>query len=333
LEENKICGILMVREDAMESIRVLVKTGDYGGTLHQELVIAGDALVHNQLVEEYHFAIVQVKPCDLNILGIVSDFVLQTDVVNTCVIYSTLPDGYKLSFRSCDKEIKASDLAAYMTGGIGSGGGHAEKAGGFISKAAFEEAYPDTDLETYFTKRMGEYLKSYEVIYASRYEADMTGVQKYRKKKIPLGFVRLQDVYPVGMPIMVRTLECDLEILVEEDTYLMIGIYGEVYPIKAEKFARTYREVDEPYMLETEYIPSVHNRIYGTVKNVTAYARSCMPSGETYIYAKPIDKQMKIFTAWDTVNYMLGKPGDYMAIRQDDLHDIYIIEQEIFKKT
>lgn len=299
----------------------------------QELVIAGDALVHNQLVEEYHFAIVQVKPCDLNILGIVSDFVLQTDVVNTCVIYSTLPDGYKLSFRSCDKEIKASDLAAYMTGGIGSGGGHAEKAGGFISKAAFEEAYPDTDLETYFTKRMGEYLKSYEVIYASRYEADMTGVQKYRKKKTPLGYVRLQDVYPVGMPIMVRTLECDLEILVEEDTYLMIGIYGEVYPIKAEKFARTYREVDEPYMLETEYIPSVHNRIYGTVKNVTAYARSCMPSGETYIYAKPIDKQMKIFTAWDTVNYMLGKPGDYMAIRQDDLHDIYIIEQGIFKKT
>lgn len=42
IEEDKICGILMVREEAMESIRVLVKTGDYGETLHQELVLAGD---------------------------------------------------------------------------------------------------------------------------------------------------------------------------------------------------------------------------------------------------------------------------------------------------
>ncbi len=299
----------------------------------EELMIAGDALIHNHLIDKFHFAMVKVKPCDLNILGIVSDFVLQTDVVNTCVIYSTLSDGYKLSFRSCDKEIKASDLAAFMTQGIGSGGGHTEKAGGFINKIAFEETYPGMELEEYFTRRMEEYVSSYEVVYAAQYEADMSGVQRYRKKKIPLGFVKLKDVYPVGMPIMVRTLECDLEILVEENTYLMIGIYGEVYPIKAEKFAKSYQESDEPYTLETEYIPSVHNRVYGTVKNVTAYARSCMPTGETLIYAKPIDKQMKIFTAWDTVNYMLGKPGDYMAIRMDDLHDIYIIEQEIFKKT
>ncbi len=299
----------------------------------EELMIAGDALVHNHLIEELHFAVVKVRPCDLNILGIVSDFVLQTDVVNTCVIYSTLLDGYKLSFRSCDKEIKASDMAAYMTQGIGSGGGHTEKAGGFIDKIAFEEAYPGMELEEYFAKRMKEYVRSYEVIYAAQYEADMNGVKTYRKKKIPLGYVKLRDVYPIGMPIMVRTLECDLEILVEENTYLMIGIYGEVYPIKAEKFAKIYQESDEPYMLETEYVPSVHNRVYGTVKDVTAYARSCMPTGDVVIYAKPIDKQMKIFTSWDTVNYMLGKPGDYMAIRMDDLHDIYIIEKEIFKKT
>lgn len=42
LEEGKICGVLMVREEAMESIRVLIKTGDYGGTLHQQVVLAGD---------------------------------------------------------------------------------------------------------------------------------------------------------------------------------------------------------------------------------------------------------------------------------------------------
>ena len=30
---------------------------------------------------------------------------------------------------------------------------------------------------------------------------------------------------------------------------------------------------------------------------------------------------------------MLGKPGDYLAVRCDDLHDIYVIEQKIFGLT
>ena len=299
----------------------------------EELEIAGEALIHHHLVEKLHFAIVQVKPCDPNILGIVSDFVLQTDVVNTCVIYSMLADGYKLSFRSCDKEIKASDLAAFMTQGIGSGGGHMEKAGGFIRKEAFEEVYPGMDPETYFQNRMEEYVRSYQVIYAAQYEVDMNGMCRYRERKLPLGYVKLSEVYAVGTPIMVRTLEGDLEITVEDNTYLMIGIQGEVYPIKAEKFKRSYQEIAQPYEIDTEYVPSVHNRTDGSVKVVTAYAKSCVPTGETLIYAKPIDTQMKIFTAWDPVNYMSGKPGDYMAARLDDLHDIYIIEKNIFQKT
>lgn len=299
----------------------------------KELEIAGDALIHNRLIEDMHFAIVKVKPCDLNILGIVSDFVLQTDVVNTCVIYSPLNDGYKLSFRSCDKEIKASDLAGFITEGIGSGGGHTEKAGGFISQAALEAKYPDTELEDYFIQRMEAYLRSYQVVYAGSYELTVSDMKKYRKKRLPLGYLKLTDVFAAGTPILVRTLEGDLEILAQEDTLLMIGIQGEVYPMKTEKFARSYQKSDEPYTIETEYIPSVHNRADGTVRNVTAYAKSCIPTGETVIYAKPIDTQMKIFTAWDRVNYMSGRAGDYIAARQDDLHDIYIIEQSIFAKT
>lgn len=29
---------------------------------------------------------------------------------------------------------------------------------------------------------------------------------------------------------------------------------------------------------------------------------------------------------------MFGKAGDYLAVRSDDLHDIYIIEQNIYEK-
>lgn len=299
----------------------------------EELKIAGEALIHHNHIEELHFSVVKVRECDPNILGVISDFVLQTDVVNTCVIYSHMADGYKLSFRSCDKEIKASDMAAFFTKGIGSGGGHAEKAGGFISARLYKEQYGDLDLENFFQTKMQEYVKSYQVIYAKEYEIQINDMKKYKKKKLPLGYVRLTDVYPEGTPIIVRTLEGDLEILIQDDIYLMIGIQGEVYPIKKEKFMRSYEMQEIPYDLETEYVPSIHNQIKGTVKQVVKYAKCCIPTGETIIYAKPLSTQVKIFTAWDNTNYMFGKEGDYIATRSDDFHDIYVVENNIFHKT
>lgn len=42
LEDGAICGILMAKEAAMENIRVLVKTSDYGDLLHEEVVLSCD---------------------------------------------------------------------------------------------------------------------------------------------------------------------------------------------------------------------------------------------------------------------------------------------------
>ncbi|MCM1162539.1 MAG: DHH family phosphoesterase [Roseburia sp.] len=259
----------------------------------EELEIAGEALIHNHHKEDLHFSIVKVRPCDPNILGIISDFVLQTDVVDTCVIYCPLGDGYKLSFRSCDKEIKASDMAAFFTKGIGSGGGHGEKAGGFISKRLYEEQYKELELEQFFYEKMKEYVHSYQVIYAKDYQIDTSDMVRYKKKKLPLGYVVLTDIYPEGTPIIVRTLEGDLEIQVQEDIYLMIGIQGEVYPIKKEKFFKSYEVLPCPYDVETEYIPSVHNQIKGTSEKVTGFAGNiCRNKGGFY-------QSCRIFTRWE----------------------------------
>lgn len=42
IEDGKICGILIAREEAMEYIRVLLRTADYSGLLHNEVVLTAD---------------------------------------------------------------------------------------------------------------------------------------------------------------------------------------------------------------------------------------------------------------------------------------------------
>lgn len=42
IENGKVCGLLMAREEAMESIRVLLKASDYSGFLHEQVVFTSD---------------------------------------------------------------------------------------------------------------------------------------------------------------------------------------------------------------------------------------------------------------------------------------------------
>ena len=105
----------------------------------QELMIAGIAMIRYSYNDEYRFAVIHSQPCDPNILGLISDFLLQVDEIDVCLVYNEINDGYKISVRSCIREVNANELAAYLTKGIGSGGGHAEKSGGYISKRLYGE--------------------------------------------------------------------------------------------------------------------------------------------------------------------------------------------------
>ncbi len=113
----------------------------------EELEIAGAALLRCDYNEQYHFAVVKAGPCDPNVLGLISDMVLEVDAIDVCVVFNVLPNGVKLSIRSCDEDIKANELAAKLCMGIGSGGGHHVKAGGFLQMGLLTKAY-----ETYCRK-------------------------------------------------------------------------------------------------------------------------------------------------------------------------------------
>lgn len=304
----------------------------------KELEIAGIAMIRYSYNDDYEFAVIKSQPCDPNILGLISDFLLQVDIIKTCVVFNEVGDGYKFSVRSCVKEVNASELAAYLAEGIGSGGGHYEKAGGFISMKLYEEKYPTLHSEGYFNNRMTQYFDSFELIYASEYQADIGSMKVYEKRKVPVGFVKADELLPVGTPITIRTLEGDIEMTVEEDLYIIIGIKGEVYPNRREKFEQSYLKLDKRYSYElggagTEYVPTIKNRVDNSNLALTDYAKTCIPTGRIKIYAKPLEKGVKVFTAWDKGKYMLGRPGDYLAVRCNDLHDVYVVEKDIFVRS
>lgn len=304
----------------------------------KELDIAGMAILRYSLNDDYHFAVIKSNPCDPNVLGLISDFLLQVDGVNTCVVFAENEQGIKISVRSCVREVNAAELAEYLTDGIGSGGGHYEKAGGWVSINLFHEKYPYVHAEGYFNNKMIEYYNSFTVVIPEEFEVNVDELKTYKKLQINLGFVRTVDIFPSGTPMMVRTIEGDSDFVADENNYIMIGVKGEVYPIHAEKFNTNNIVLDEPYefekcVLNSEYEPKAKNKITGEVVDLLKYANLCKTTGSATIYAKPIDTTYKIFTPWFKESYMLGKPGDFLAVRMDDLHDMYIIEKQVFAKT
>lgn len=303
-----------------------------------ELEIAGVAMLRAIYNEDHDFAIIKSQPCDPNILGLISDFLLQVDRVMTCVVFNEVSNGIKFSVRSCTREVNASELAAYLAEDIGGGGGHLQKAGGFIQKKLYDEKVGEIRSETFFQKKMSEYFERFELVYAEKYEADLSNMNKYQKKKLPLGYAKPIEFLQEGTPITIRTLEGDIDMTVDENLVVMIGVQGEVYPNGIEKFERSYNEQNQKYIysecvIGNKYEPTIKNRITGEVIPIARHARVCVPSGEVQIFAKQIQTYMKVFTAWDKEKYMFGKPGDYLAVRSDDNHDVYIIAQDIFPET
>lgn len=299
-----------------------------------ELETAGIALIRHVYDDTNRSLIIHSNPCDPNILGLISDLAIQVASVDVCLVYNETPDGFKMSVRSCTKEVHANELAMYFAEGIGGAGGHVNKAGGFIFKDKMEDLLHGESSETFFGKRMADYFKSCQVIYAKDYDIDLTGMEKYKKREdLILGYSDPSEFLAEGTEISIRTLEGDVDQKISKDFYIMIGLEGEVYPISKEKFGRTYSVPDCEYVYSGQYAPVVHDKGTGMVIDLVEHAHPCQAIGVSYILTKELDKTVKIFTTWDDEKYYLGKPGDFIACRFDDHKDVYVIQRDIFFKT
>lgn len=345
-----------LRDEAKFDPVLMVKYRNANMSL-EELEVAGAALLHSDYVDEYRCAIVKSAPCDPNILGLISDLVLEVDAVDCCIVFNVLPDGVKLSVRSCVKEIKASELAAELCKGIGSGGGHLVKAGGFIPIELLVEEYlrvceehgfkPRMELDatgqkeqptasgikTLLERRMKDYFDNTVILYVNEIRFENCGLEEFCRKPIPWGYVRATELFAVGTLATARTINGDEELLVEEDTILIIGPKGEVEVNKEAEFERHYRFYPEwgysPW--EVEYRPTIKAKDQKKVFSLLKYAHVCVPTSSHTILAHKIARKVKLFRGDMEDTYVLGRVGDYLASVLGVAQDLTVMECEPFE--
>ena len=293
-----------------------------------ELQITGKAILNYEYYESNKYLIIESEPCDPGILGVISDFALETEGVDVCVAFFVGTYEVKFSVRSCSKEVYANELAAFLADGIGGGGGHMLKAGGTLKPELLTKSAKD-----FFKERLALYYDTYLVIYAKDTTLDTSRMRRYSKIQQTMGTVRLADVFPVGTHINIRTLEGDVDTVIDEEAYLMIGVEGEIYPITEQKVKSSYEFTNFVYTRDFEYEPRIRNSGTGEIKYVLPFAKTVRSLGTSIIFAKPLEQPVKLFTAWTEDKYYSGRVGDYIAVRADDEHDIYIINKDIMDKS
>ena len=299
-----------------------------------DLETIGAAFSSHEINEKYRYGIVPVKTGDPNILGIVSDTFLEVDSIDTCIAYAFLPNGVKLSVRSCRKETRADELAKVIVQEIGNAGGHVRKAGGFVPKENITTCYSDWEelWKTLLHSRLQNYFANTDVVRAGEL-SDLAGYGLYRKLPVTVGMTDLNAVFDAGEEVRVRTLEGDIDLAVSPDQYLMIGVNEEIYPIKKAMFEKNYRLTGGEYTFQNEYIPGVRTCKEGKRISLEGITAGCEALGSSLVYAKRLKRRTHVFTIWDPQKYISGEAGDWIAVQKDDPEDVYIIADDIFSYT
>ena len=297
----------------------------------EELDIIGETLRGRDRID--NIGLFRAEPCDANLLGFTSDIAQQVVNMDCCVVYCLKTHEIKLSIRSSAREIMANEIANFLCHETGSGGGAQDKAGGYLSLKGIAQVSQGQDPVDYLKSRIRSYLEHYDLIYAGNNDIDFKAMQLYKKLQSPVGFVPSTDIFKAGTKITIRTLEGDVDNVAGDDIYLMIGIIGEVYPIKKEQFEASYNVLDAPYSLQLEYTPAVLNRITGERKIILPFAKTCIPNDYKLVRAKALEKDTKVFTQWDTDKYFCGVAGDWLMANEGRYEDCYIVRSDIFAES
>lgn len=254
-------------------------------------------------------------------------------------------DEVRLSCYSGTREIRALEFLDSLIPEFGLVKGGTEFATGQIStvilgiKMAAAEV---SEVTEYFLKEVARYFMECDHIEAKEYgkncAEEIKSLGRYVKRREGWAFVKSLDVAQKGQQLQVKTLENESGILLtaDEEAYIMIGCRGEIYDIKRQKFEMTYEATEESldvFERMLDFIPAVENITTGEYISLDNLAHICYPKQGEGIYAKKLERRTKIFPESSSRDYFYGRPGDYMAVRVDDLCDCYIIQGDVFERT
>ncbi len=288
---------------------------------------------------EYKFAVLAAEDCDdQNVLGIISDMLIEVHGIDVCAVYLVYDNYAQLSVRSCIRETRANELARYLTINEKNGGGHLLKAGGRLFKEYVEKAGNSFDaqgIRECLYSRMAEYFGEEDVFYAifdpgnplfsrQSYPDLSQGVRFLKKAGEKRGVVRAGDILfgqqgnresrhaTEEKEVVVRMMEGDFVVDLDKGDYIMLGV-DEVYPIKKEDFDDKYTATEEPYRMELEYLPTVRSALTGESVLLFPYAKVCIARAEaSRVYGQRLKRRTKLFTEWGD-SYMLGEKGDWLV--------------------
>ncbi len=111
----------------------------YNSTIEFQDLKAYAAAIENIEVFDYVGFTYMPFECPNSLVAIISDFILSLDVVDVAIVYSINNSGIKFSVRSEKPEIDAGKLIHCALKDIGSGGGHAAMAGGFVDEEILQK--------------------------------------------------------------------------------------------------------------------------------------------------------------------------------------------------
>ena len=326
---------LLARHD-----RSLIKKMTNMNITLEEARIAGVALLGVEFNENFRYAVIESKPCDPNLLGLINDFMLSVDSVDVSVVYSVVNNGVKFSVRSCIVEVNADELAKYISEGLGSGGGHLDKAGGFLDDKLIGralKAFCDSDEETkcrmvkeIIAGRLYKYFTNTSVIHSDDYKPDFANMTLCERLPMIQGFVIPSNIVPIGTKLLVRSFEGDIDVVVNDETVIMIGSRGEAFITSKEYFEANFVPQDNLYRPNVDYFPTARISSSGISLELAPFTFACLFPGGNRIYVKKLGCTTKIFGKWSGTEYLKGNPGDYLAAREDDPSDVFIISAENF---
>ncbi len=316
----------------------------------EEIGIIGRAYNNLHINERHRYAVAQAESCDPDLLGIVGDELMKVAEVDISAAYCMLDEnqGVKVSVRCRRRGHSAADLIHWLVRSMGNdGGGAPSKAAGRLPRAFLDEACAGDDWDDLsgaagrlIYKRLADYFEiPPKQIQTGEYDPRKltqfcdSEAALYRKKKIPVGYVRAADLFPVGEEILIRMLEGDVKKTVMPELFFMIGVDGETYHNTEEHLRKNYDLSDEPFSINSRspWQPKVYRYADREVKWLAPYARKCVAKDGARIWAAQLNCRVRALTKWG--EWHLGEAGDWLVSQEADRQDIYIIQGSIFKRT